>query len=58
MKIYLVWAWYADDEPMVIAVADSNKKAEDIINQAKNNENDFDGYEFSIDERVLNEFEF
>lgn len=57
MKIYLVWAWYADDEPMVIAVADSNKKAEDIINQAKNNENDFDGYEFSIDERVLNEFE-
>lgn len=58
MKIYLVWAWYADDEPMVIAVADSNKKAEDIINQAKNNENDFDGYEFSIDERVLNEFDF
>lgn len=57
MKVYLIWAWFDSDEPMVIAVTDSHKKAENIITKAESDEDNYSGYEFSIDERELNSFE-
>ena len=52
-NVYLVWSWFGDDEPMVVSVTDTEDKAMAVIEKLKGND-DFDGYEFSIDPRVLN----
>lgn len=53
MKIYLVWSWFEDDEPMVVAVADSLEKAEELKSKVEEILEGED-YEFSIDEREIN----
>lgn len=54
MKIYLVWAWFDNDEPMVIRVVSSREKAKRVIEKARTTD-EYEGYEFSIDERTLDE---
>ena len=53
MKVYLLWRWWEDEEPTVVAVTDSKEKAEEFMEEIKEYEADDDCY-FSIDEREMN----